>query len=121
MNPDNIIFTAVNSDREITYTLKEGIPYSFGKQHIENSHEDLKGKMGAVKKTVESPDIIYRDPRHHDRERIYCSGADSTRPSMYVKVIAEYTSDNEANIITAWTQKEISPTEGKIIYVKSKL
>lgn len=120
MNPDDIIFTATNINRDITYTLKEGHPDIFGKQHIEEKHAILKGKMGAVKKAVESTESAFKDTRHPERERIYCFGADESHPAMYVKVIAEYNTDKTANIITAWLTPEISSTEGEITYVRTK-
>lgn len=122
MEPDDIVFTTTNSDRNITYILKEGKPESFGKQHIINQRPFMSNKISAIKHAVENADICYWDEEHRekDREKVYCLGADKERPQMYMKVIVEYNNENEGTIITAWPQKKISPSEGVITYVKSK-
>lgn len=121
MNPDDIVFTVYNPHRDITFTLKEGSTETFGKQHIEREDKKLQGKMDAIKKAVEDSDVAYIDKRHSDRERIYCLGADDAKPNMYIKVITEYQTKQDANIITAWHTAEISPAEGEITYVKPRI
>lgn len=119
MNQDEIVFQVYCSERDVTFTLSEGSPLTFGKQHIETKHKRLKGKMDAIKRTVKTPDVVCKSERHPNREAIYSLGADQSSPDLYVKVIAEYSSPTEAKIITAWPTPEIS--EGAITYVKPRI
>jgi hypothetical protein len=79
----------------------------------------MEDKIDALKYTVENTDIAYMDACHSDREKLYCLGADKTRPRLYMTAIVEYSDSKSGTIITAWPQKVISP-EGVLTYVKSK-
>lgn len=122
MNPNDIVFTTTMSERNITVTLFEGSPTTFGRQHIVHQRPFMANKIHAIKNTVENPDICYWDEDHteSDKEKVYCLGADAEKPHMYMIVIVEYDNEYEGKIITAWPQKRISPTEGEITYVKRK-
>lgn len=119
MANDDIVFVAYNKARDITYTLYEGSELTYGKKHIIHRRAYMENKMDAIKKAAEETNFAYWDEDHQDygnRERLYCLGADDKRPDMYMKVIAEYKSDFEAKIITAWETKEVAPDERTITY-----
>ncbi len=118
MSEKDIIFTAHNKLRKITYTLYRGAPLSFGFEHIEHQRPYLTQNPHILKIGVEETDIAYWDSQHGARERIYCLGADKTRPELYVAVIVEYENSSHGHIITAWQTRDLC--EGDITYVKPK-
>lgn len=119
MKENNVIFTALNKDRNITYTLTEGRPRCYGRSHILERRPAMVTKINAIKKTVENTDFAYMDKDHPKRERLYCMGADSEMPKMYMVVVAEYNSDNGGTIITAWPTDKIT-AGGDMTYANIK-
>jgi alpha-D-ribose 1-methylphosphonate 5-triphosphate synthase subunit PhnH len=119
MNPNDIVFTSTVTDRDLTITLKEGTPTTFGKQHIITKRANMANKIHVVKYTVENADFAIIDEGHQEREQMYCFGADSTHPDLYMMVIVEYEDDKKGTIITALPKDNV-PKEGVITYVNAK-
>jgi hypothetical protein len=123
MKPSDIVFTVYHEARDVTYTLLEGTPLTMGRQHIARQHPEFKDRMGVVKQAVENHDVAYEDSQHIDkgnRERLYCLGANESRPKMWVAVVVDYKNLSEATIVTAWQMRSIPTYESVIKYVKSK-
>lgn len=120
MGRQDPVFTTCNPNRTPTYTFPEGTPETIGWEHVKHRRPELANKLDAIKKTVEETDIAFKDKVHSNRERLYCLGADSTRPHMYMVAVAEYKSLDEGIILTAWPTDAIAKNEGEITYVKSK-
>ena len=119
MEPTDTVFTAYNENRKHTITLLEGKPLTFGRAHIVYQRSFMATKIDAIKHTVEHADIGYKDKDYDNRERIYCLGADSTRPFMYMTVVVQYNSIADGTIITAWPTDKITGG-GDIAYIKPK-
>lgn len=118
MAEHDIIFTAHSNDRKIDYVLYEGIADKYGYEHIKKQREYVADHIDIVKYGVENQNVVTKDSDHMDRDRIYCKGADATRPDMYIEVIAEFYSTDKCNIITAWQTHDV---KGDVItYVKAK-
>jgi len=116
----DVVFTAYNKDRGHTYTLFEGTPDTVGMAHIVKRRPNMATRVVAIKYAVENADIAFSDKDHEDRERIYCEGADPTRPSMHMSVVVKYNTATEGTILTAWPTDKISSGGGDITYVKRK-
>lgn len=112
-----VMFTAYNNKRDITYTLIDGSPETYGWQHTLKRHPDMIGKMHVLKKTVQETDIAIKDKMHPERERLYCYGADNDKPQFYITAVVQYESEKCATIFTAWHTDQV--VEGDIVYVKA--
>lgn len=119
MNPNEIVFTATNIDRNIEYTLCNGTSKTIGWEHIKHRRPFMKDRLHAVKYAVENTEVAIMDKEHMDRERLYCMGADSKMPNHYMAVLVEYTDSYTGNILTAFPEDKI-PDGGEINYVKIK-
>jgi hypothetical protein len=119
MNPNDIVFTSIVTDRNLTITLKEGTPTTFGRQHIIANRKSMANKIHIVKETVENADFAILDKDHRYRERMCGYGIDKTHPDLYMMVVVEYEDDKTGNIITAMPKDNV-PKEGVITYVNDK-
>lgn len=120
---DDIVFTVYNIDRDITYTLHEGEEDTFGWLHIIEQRPSMKSRLDAIRYAVKNCNVAYWDSIHSincTRERIYCLGADKTRPQMYMVVIVDYPNETEGKIITAWQMSYISQEDGDVITYVNK-
>ncbi|NJD02042.1 MAG: hypothetical protein FIA99_05480 [Ruminiclostridium sp.] len=118
MDPNDIVFTTTVPSRDLIITLKEGTATTFGRQHFIAQRPNMASKIDVVKHTVENADLAIIDKDHQERERMYCFGADSSHPDLYMMVVVEYEDDKRGTIITA-SPKDNVPKEGVITYVNA--
>jgi hypothetical protein len=119
MSENDIIFTAYNKERKVEYILYRGSPASYGFEHIKHRRPYIGDNIHIVEKGVASQDVAYLDSEHGTgRERVYCLGADLTKPKMYIAVVVDYIDCSTGKIITAWLTRDLQGDE--MTYVKSK-
>jgi hypothetical protein len=119
MAENDIIFTAYCQDRAIDYILYTESPDTFGYEHIKKNRPYIADHIDIVKYGIEHQHIAYDDGKHGDsRERIYCLGADFSKPRMYIAIIVDYVTAKTGKIITTWQTYELKGDD--ITYAKAK-
>lgn len=82
----------------------------------------MEGNHISVKNTIEKPDVIYQSNQTPIRD-IYFARTKSTYYPLYTKVVVQFESTENGEVISAWPQKDISGgIDPEVIkYVKNKL
>ena len=67
--------------------------------HVIQNKPFMQQYLAEVKRTLQNPDFICQDAEHQKRQCFY---ARKIRAKLYIKVIVDFKSDNEAELITAF-------------------
>ena len=117
---DHRLFTTVDPLKNKVY-----LEQKTWENHIideETGHPEFKGRVGAIKSTINDPNLIFSSSTKQGSLVYFKLGAHRNYPKLYVKVPVDYSQGKEGRIQTAMLQGDFQGAsltqEGDIKYVK---
>lgn len=106
-------FIATNDYNGNEVVCSKGQWYS----HIVKNHNIMYKNSDAVEDAITTPDIVYNSDQYDDRKVFFKSSDIATYGKKFkTKVIVEYDSDNNGEVVTAFPVKEIKGGISDVVF-----
>ena len=84
-----------------------------------SGHTEMAFDLKSMAKTIEDPDYIFESSSHKERDVYFGKGKHKDFKYDYVKVIVDFTDQNEGSVVTSYIKNTVSGNLGRLRYAKS--